>query len=114
MSQVLIAAVASSFAACAAVLQQYERTPKRVGSLQGPAYVAELMDSSDNRFYEVARMSKDTFKYVLSKVEIVNVRPIHSVCLAEQLLIFMFVVGHGHSVRQIGERFQRGNETVSK
>jgi len=85
----------------------------RTSILTGARWTEELLNGSVVRFREVARMEKNVF---LELVEVFGGMGLHStrgVGVQEQVLIFLYVVGHHASNRDAQERFQHSGDTIS-
>jgi len=103
-----------------AVLAQYLRSyytkvPRNTSTLQGAQYYRELVGSDNEmRFYDIARMRKETFFALLRVLENTGeVSSTERVTSGEKLLIFLRVLAHT-TTRSAGERWQVSGATISK
>jgi hypothetical protein len=76
-------------------------------SLTGNAWVASLLDGDHGRFLARARMPRSAFfalSYDLRRRRLL--RTTRSLDVDAKILLFLKIVGHGSSVRELAERFQ--------
>ena len=100
--------------ALTALLQPTEPQPYHTSILTGDAWVVELLTGHPERIRCELGVHRQVF---LERVSVLR-RMGHSnsrlVSLEEQLAIFLYTCVTGLTVRHVGERFQRSNETISR
>ena len=93
----------------------FDREPCRTCPLSGKEYIAELLTSNPRRIHEVLRMPKDTFlelgNWLGQNAGLANSR---KMSVEQQLAMFLAIVGHRCSNREVQERFQVSGYTVTK
>lgn len=93
----------------------YEKTPCRTSPLSGKSYVAELLTSNERRIHEVLRMPKGTFldlrDWLVTNSGLHDTRKMTS---EQQLVMFLAIVGHGSTNREVQERYQVSGFSVTK
>ena len=89
------------------------KEPYHTSILTGQGWVNELLDGHPNRIRTELGMKKDVFLALISKLREMGYADSKYILLEEQLAIFLYAVT-GLTVRHLGERFQRSNETISK
>jgi len=78
-------------------------------------YIKELLTSNERRILEVFRMPKETFLGLCDWMrEYGWLKATKKVTVEEQVAIFLAVVGHGSTNREVQERFQVSGSTVTK
>ena len=84
--------------------------------LSGQLYVNEVLNGNPRRSYEVLRMPKDVFNNLCHWFTMHQLlQPSRKgVGVEEQVMMFLAIVGHGCSNRQVQERYQHSGETVSR
>ncbi|XP_056165612.1 uncharacterized protein LOC130137706 [Syzygium oleosum] len=91
------------------------REPIRDSKLSGPEWVREIVYGHSDRIYEAFRMERHVF---LNLCDLMRARgwlkDSRYVRIDEQVGIFLSLVGHKNSVRDICERFQHSEEIISK
>jgi hypothetical protein len=92
----------------------YAKTPRTTSILQGSAYYRELVDSdNERRFYDMARMRRETFFALLSALESTGkITSSERVVSGEKLMIFMRVLA-GATNRTCSERWQVAGATIT-
>lgn len=81
----------------------------------GDEYLTNLLEGHPKRIYEVLRMQKPTFLALCGWLEEhTNVASSRYVDIKEQVAMFLFTMNFAASNREVCERFQRGNATVSR
>lgn len=85
----------------------------RTSILTGARWTEELLNGSDVRFREVARMEKNVFGELVEVLGGIGLHSTRGVAVQEQVLIFLYVVGHHASNRDAQERFQHSGDTIS-
>jgi hypothetical protein len=117
LRQIATLIVSIILAATAAVLESIQTKqpePYHTSILTGDAWVMELLTGHPERI----RCELGVHRHVF--VELVNVlrQMGHSnsrfISLEEQLAIFLYMCVTGLTIRHVGERFQRSNETISR
>jgi DNA-binding NarL/FixJ family response regulator len=106
----------STIAAAAALVasQTEEPIPYHTSALSGQAWVDELLEGHPDRIKNELGMRKEVFRSLLVALCQAGYGDSRYVTLEEQLAIFLYMSVTGLSIRHVGERFQRSNETVSK
>lgn len=96
-------------------MSMYTREPIRDSQLSGPEWMRELLHGHVDRIYEAFRMEKHVFgnlcRLMRSRGWLKDGREIK---VDEQLGIFLFMICHKSSNRNLCERFQRSGQTISK
>lgn len=90
--------------------------PYHTSSLTGPAYTAEILEASHSeRLPTVLGISRHVF-YKLLEMLIMHAgfSDSRDVLVEEKLAIFLWLGRYNSSFREIGERFQRTNDTVHR
>jgi hypothetical protein len=91
-----------------------ERAHHQTG-LAGREYLRELLSSTDLRIYEVLRMKKETFFHLCDWLEAnTELRDTWRTSIQEQVAMFLWTLNFGASARQVKERFQHSQETISR
>ena len=92
-----------------------EKRPCRISQLSGDVYIRELLTSNEQRILEVFRMPKNTFLELCDWMRgYRGLKAAQKVTVEEQVAIFLAVVGHGSTNREVQERFQVSGSTVTK
>ena len=73
---------------------------------------SRCMNGHPRRFKEITRMELPTFLAICQDLQEVELKETLNVSVEEQLTMFLSVVGHGWSNRDVQERFQHSGETV--
>jgi len=93
---------------------QFDKEPCRTSPLSGREYVAELLTSNERRIYEVFRMPKGTFLDLCDwMVMHAGLHETKKISIEEQLAMFLAIVGHHSTNREVQERFQVSGYTVT-
>jgi hypothetical protein len=101
--------------ATAAVLQLLEgREPYHTSILTGEGWVMELLGGHPDRIHCELGVSLEVFSDLISDLRAMGHSNSKHVSLEEQLAIFLYAAVTGLTVRHLGERFQRSNETISR
>ena len=101
--------------ATAAVLQSIEtREPYHTSILTGEGWVMELLAGHPDRIRCELGVSHEVFAELISALQEMGYRNSKYVSLEEQLAIFLYASVTGLTIRHLGERFQRSNETISR
>jgi hypothetical protein len=111
------AAIAVNIAVEAAIIysaSHYDRIPYHTSALTGAAWVQELMNGHPERIRCELGVHLQVFKLIIEYLKIIGHTHSRDVFLEEQLAIFLYRCTTGLSIRHVGERFQRSNETISR
>lgn len=92
----------------------YNKQPYHTSALSGTAWVTELLTGHPERIRCELGVRKHVFYVLINLLRQAGCRDSKHVPLEEQLAIFLYASVTGLSIRHIGERFQRSNETISK
>jgi hypothetical protein len=96
-------------------LPHYWKQPYHTSALTGAAWVKELMYGHPDRIWTVLGMRLHVFVALVLELRLVcGLGDSRYVTLEEQVAIFLYTCVTGLSIRHVGERFQRSNETISK
>jgi hypothetical protein len=93
---------------------QFDRIPYHTSVLTGAAWVAELMAGHPERIRCELGVHLHVFRILVAYLQVIGVKHSRSVMLEEQVAIFLYRCTTGLSIRHVGERFQRSNDTISK
>jgi hypothetical protein len=74
----------------------------------------ELLEGHHNRIRCELGVSRDVFLELIEELRRLGHGNSKYVSLEEQLAIFLYMSVTGLTIRHVGERFQRSNETISK
>ena len=101
---------------CQKISRRFIKAPIRTSQLPGKSYVNDVLNDNPRRSYEVLRMPKDVFNNLCHWFTMHQLlKPsCKGVGVEEQVMMFMAIVGHGFSNRQVQERYQHSGETVSR
>jgi hypothetical protein len=101
--------------ATANILQSlYDREPYHTSALSGEAWLLELLCGHPNRIRTELGVSLEVFGNLVQELRDIGHRNSRNVSLEEQLAIFLYMSVTGLTIRHVGERFQRSNETISR
>lgn len=92
----------------------YWKQPYHTSALSGKAWVDELLVGHPDRIKSELGMRLHVFIALLAKLRSLGLTDSKNVTLEEQVAIFLYTCVTGLSIRHVGERFQRSNETISK
>jgi hypothetical protein len=94
----------------------YWKQPYHTSALSGEAWVQELIRGHPDRIFNELGMRLHVFIAFVSHLQLVCgfQTSKNGVTVEEQAAIFLYACVTGLSVRHLGERFQRSNETISK
>ncbi|CDO78092.1 hypothetical protein BN946_scf184729.g1 [Trametes cinnabarina] len=92
----------------------YDKIPYHTSALSGLAGLNELLDGHPERIKTELGVHKDVFIRLVETLEDIGYCGSRYVSLREQVAIFLYTCVTGLSVRHVGERFQRSNETIAK
>jgi hypothetical protein len=101
--------------ATANILQSlYIREPYHTSALSGEAWVLELLCGHPDRIRTELGVSLEVFSTLVQVLRDIGYQNSRHVSLEEQLAIFLYICVTGLTIRHVGERFQRSNETISR
>ena len=83
-------------------------------ALSGEAWVLELLCGHPNRIRTELGVSHEVFGELIQELHATGHQNSRYVSLEEQLAIFLYMCVTGLTIRHVGERFQRSNETISR
>ncbi|KAI9085150.1 hypothetical protein K1719_032861 [Acacia pycnantha] len=93
----------------------HTKEPIRDSRLTGAEWVVQLRFGHSDRIYEAFRLERFVFNklctLMIQKGWLADGRYVR---VDEQLGIFLYLIGHGSSNRNVCERFQRSGQTISK
>jgi hypothetical protein len=94
----------------------YWKQPYHTSALTGEAWVNELIHGHPNRIFTELGMHLHVFLAFVATLQLRGglTTSRHGVTVEEQAAIFLYTCVTGLSIRHVGERFQRSNETISK
>lgn len=92
----------------------YNKQPYHTSALSGTAWVTELLTGHPERIRCELGVHKHVFYTLINLLRQAGCRDSKHVQLEEQLAIFLYASVTGLSIRHLGERFQRSNDTISK
>jgi hypothetical protein len=88
--------------------------PYHTSILSGAGWLMELLLGHPDRIRCELGVSKHVFEVLVNELRSMGYGDNRSVCLEEQLGIFLYSCVTGLTVRHVGERFQRSNDTVAR
>jgi len=92
----------------------HTKEPIRDSNLSGPEWMRELICGHSDRIYEAFRMERHVFLNLCDLMRIRGwLKDSRYVRIDEQVGIFLSLVGHNNSTRDLCERFQRSGHTIS-
>jgi hypothetical protein len=92
----------------------YNKQPYHTSALQGISWVTELLTGHPERIRCELGVHHHVFMVLLNILRESGINNSKNVKLEEQLAIFLYACVTGLSVRHLGERFQRSNDTISR
>jgi hypothetical protein len=92
----------------------YNREPYHTSALSGEAWLLELLCGHPMRIRTELGMSVEVFDNLVQELRDIGYQNSKHVSLEEQLAIFLYTCVTGMTIRHVGERFQRSNETISR
>lgn len=93
----------------------YWKQPYHTSALTGQAWVKELIEGHYDRIWSELGMRVHVFLTFVHELRTVaELGDSRHITLEEQAAIFLYMSVTGLTVRHVGERFQRSNETISK
>jgi hypothetical protein len=90
------------------------KEPYHTSILTGEGWVMELLAGHPERIRCELGMHHDVFVELISELRRMGYTNSKYVSLEEQLAIFLYACVTGLTIRHLGERFQRSNETISQ
>ena len=88
--------------------------PYHTSILSGHEWVMELLTGHPERIHCELGMHAHVFKQLILELRDLGHTNSKFVSLEEQLAIFLYCCVTGLSIRHVGERFQRSNDTISR
>lgn len=88
--------------------------PYHTSALSGEDWVMELITGHPERIRCELGMHAEVFSELISELRAFGYSDSRFVSLEEQLAIFLYTVVTGLTMRHVGERFQRSNDTISR
>lgn len=92
----------------------YWKQDYHTSKLSGAAWVQELLEGHPDRIWTELGVRLHVFIILVHELRLLGLKDGRYVGVNEQVAIFLYMCVTGLSVRHIGERFQRSNETISK
>jgi hypothetical protein len=89
------------------------REPYHTSILTGEGWVMELLSGHSNCIRCELGVSHNVFAALISELRDMGHGNSKYVSLEEQLSIFLYMCMTGLTIRHVGERFQRSNQTIS-
>jgi hypothetical protein len=90
------------------------KEPYHTSILTGEGWIMELLSGHPNRIRCELGVSHDVFVALISELRDMGHVNSKYVSLEEQLGIFLYMSVTGLTIRRVGERFQRSNDTISR
>ena len=90
------------------------KQPYHTSALTGEAWVLELLCGHPNRIRTELGVSLDVFNALIQELRDFGHTSSRYVSLEEQLAIFLYMCVTGLTIRHVGERFQRSNDSISR
>ena len=88
--------------------------PHHTSILTAAGWLFELLLGHPDRIRCELGIRKHVFEALVNELRSMGYGDNRSVCLEEQLGIFLYTCVTGLTMRHVGERFQRSNETVAR
>lgn len=110
ISSIIVAATTEIVETCV----RADPEPYHTSILTGEGWVMELLLGHPERIRCELGMSAHTFTNLVHDLRDLNVKNSRFVTLEEQVAIFLYTCVTGLTIRHVGERFQRSNETISR
>lgn len=96
-------------------MSMHTREPIRDSILSGPEWVKEVLCGHSDRVYEAFRMERHVFLNLCGlMIERGWLKDSRFIRVDEQVAIFLSMIYHKNSNRNLCERFQRSGQTISK
>ena len=94
--------------------QHHVKEPFHTSALTGESWVLELLTRHPERIRSELGVHLHVFHKLLDALKGIGYSNSRHITLEEQLAIFLYGCVTSLSVRHLGERFQRSNDTISK
>lgn len=91
-----------------------EPEPYHTSILTGEGWVLELLTGHPERIRCELGVHREVFLKLITELRMLGHNNSRFVSLEEQLSIFLYTCVTGLTIRHVGERFQRSNETISQ
>jgi hypothetical protein len=91
-----------------------QRQPYHTSILTGEGWVTELLAGHPERIRCELGVHRHVFLELIQELRQLGYDRSKYVSLDEQLAIFLYISVTGLTIRHVGERFQRSNETISR
>jgi hypothetical protein len=88
--------------------------PYHTSALSGQQWVDEVYNGHPNRILCEFGIRRHIFNIIIAELRWLGYGQSRHVSLEEKLGIFLYTCVTGLSVRHVGERFQRSNDTITK
>jgi hypothetical protein len=92
----------------------YAKIAYHTSILTGEGWVLELLNGHPEWMHTELGVCVPVFRKLVLELQEAGMGPSKHVSLEEQVAIFLYASVTGLSIRHLGERFQRSNETISK
>jgi hypothetical protein len=92
----------------------YIRQQYHTSILTGEAWVMELLSGHPERMRTALGVNLEVFSALISELQAAGYGNSRHVSLEEQLAIYLYACVTGLTIRHLGERFQRSNDTISR
>lgn len=109
----LLSILINASGALVAALYPRDPVPYHTSALSGEGWVIELLTGHPERIRCELGMHAHVFAQIILELRALGCSDSKFVSLEEQLAIFLYTAVTGLSIRHVGERFQRSNETIS-
>ena len=114
LTLLIVSIIATSIAAITQLFLKKEPEPYHTSVLTGEGWVMELLAGHPKRIHCELGVSHQVFAALISELHELGHSNSKFVSLEEQLAIFLYTSVTGLTIRHVGERFQRSNETIFK
>jgi hypothetical protein len=108
-----IATVLAAYLVTHHVLKYVVKEKKTTSILTGHMWYIELINGNDNMFFEQLRMRKHVFQQLVW--ELTNnygLTPTKNIGVEENVALFLYMIGHGATYRNVQGRFQHSGQTI--
>lgn len=92
----------------------FNKIPYHTSALDGPGWVAELLEGHPERIRHELGVHKHVFRALIEALRSGGIRSSRHVAIEEKLAVFLYTCVTGMSIGHVGERFQRSSDTLSK
>ncbi|KAJ7195183.1 hypothetical protein GGX14DRAFT_377252 [Mycena pura] len=96
------------------ILTPPDPIPYHTSTLSGYTWFQEVYNEHPDRIHCELGVRRHIFDILLGELRFLGYSASRHVSLKEKLAIFLYTCVTGLSIRHVGERFQRSNETVSR